>query len=153
MVTKHSVSRYLGGSNRTNPCVLAQLNGNQRVFANLARAQGENQTADILLAGWVANKPGILVLNNNGDLALEEAGLVVIGAESTALYLSYKVVETIRPVGVVDFRTILELAASSIVMCDPPIHIWRITAEGVFPLEPPQSTPIPSTPGQSGQLP
>lgn len=90
-----------------------------------------SQTVEILLAGWIDGKPGILTLTHDAPPDFEESGFFTIGQEKNAMYLGHKILEDMQIPNLEKFSLLIRSGAESLSFCAPPVHIWRITKNGI----------------------
>lgn len=88
--------------------------------------------ADILIVGFMENALRILVVERDGKGSFVSQNFHAIGIKPDYLAVCYKAIEKIRVPGYEDFKNILDSGARSFLKCDPPIHIWRVSTDGVF---------------------
>jgi len=111
---------------------LATLNGKQRELVELSRAKpGEGDTAQILLAGWL-DRPEILELNDRGlATSYSDDQFQAVGAGKPVALIAYWVLEGVIPSPLEKMKLIMAVASQMTPKCDPPVNIWRVTAEGI----------------------
>jgi hypothetical protein len=121
-------------------CKLSEFNGKQREICKLAGIEAKpDDLATVLVAGLL-NVPFIFEVDERGVLSNlpEGQNFHAIGsgaAHAKLIYLAFTAV-TIQAQAAERLRVIMELAASAATMCDPPIHIWRVTRNGAEEVTP-----------------
>lgn len=85
----------------------------------------------VLLTGYLEKKLRIAEIDYDGKWSFVHQPFHAIGMMSHALAIHYTTIEKTHPPNCDDFDSVLESGARSFQMCDPPIHIWRITSKGI----------------------
>lgn len=114
---------------------LAELNGKQRKIIKLSGVEvKEENLCDALIATWL-DGPVIFDAENNGiaTFVSREQGFKAIGSGSYHFSLVYTAFQIIKPPASVAvlFHLAMRVAANKAQQCAEPIHVWRITKDGI----------------------
>jgi hypothetical protein len=114
---------------------LAQLNGRRRELARLACAPGaEGDTATVLIVGWL-DRPEIVELDDSGGAtAYWDRGFMAIGSGKPHALIAYRTLSLVPDAQLPPLqrlRWIMDVAAGMVRDCAPPVHVWRITRDGI----------------------
>jgi len=111
---------------------LATLNGKQRELVELSRARpGEEDTAQVLLVGWLG-RPEILELDDRGlATSYSDDQFHAVGTGKVVALIAYKALEDEPSSPLEKMERIMGVASRMTPKCDPPVHIWRVTAESI----------------------
>jgi ATP-dependent protease HslVU (ClpYQ) peptidase subunit len=127
---------------------LARLNGRRRELAELAKTQlQENDTTSVLLAGWL-DSPEIVELDDRGIATpYFERGVCAIGTGKPHALIAYQALNHIGGVSRLQkLWVVMSVATVMVHDCGPPVHVKRITADGVVDL----ASPTPSSKPAAG---
>jgi len=91
----------------------------------------------VLIVGWLADKPGMLMLCCGHPPDLAEYGLTAIGQETISMDFGYKLLEKSAMSNVDKFLLLLNTGAVSFDACSPPVHVWRIKKDSIQIVESP----------------
>lgn len=111
---------------------LAELNGQQRQRTLLAGVTpGDNDGATVLLASWL-DGPEILELGDDGKpTSHTQRGFYAVGAGAPVALVAHAVLADCITDLKDRFTRCMNAAATMGQLCAPPIHIWRVAADGV----------------------
>lgn len=118
---------------------LAGLNGNRVLAGQLNRITTvpERDLCEVLLVGYVAGMPEIVHLEVSGAWTMHVAAgrtFASIGGGAPYAAMAYEVLKEkdLLPADGADaIGEVAGLAAKHAPKCEPPVHIWRATPEGV----------------------
>lgn len=89
-----------------------------------------------MLAGWI-DRPGILELHADASWNFDSTGFHVIGMYVGDVQIAHATAQRVAPTGVriQEFHAILDVCASALPQCNPPVHIYRLRSDGIEELD------------------
>ena len=104
----------------------------QRISISQRRPARPDELAQALLVGWLDSQPQIIELDDRGvDTSYLVEGFHAIGAGKLYAYTAHRTLQRYRLRPLSRLNRIMRIAATMAVQSDLPIHIWRVTSEGI----------------------
>jgi len=116
---------------------MAELVGRRnalRIKMNIPYNFISRDDASVLLVGCLENSLRMLEINQEAIGYFIAQRFHTIGMNPAVIATNYRTIEQTRTPTLEDFARVLDISARSFPQCDPPIHIWRVTREGIIEL-------------------
>lgn len=126
---------------------LARLNGNKRRLVHRARARlGPEDTAILLLAGYIGREPKILEIDDGArPTFLSEGRFTSVGTGKAHAGIAYRTLMAFSkntfPHAADNMRALMTVAAGLAPQCSPPVRVLRVSSQGVEDLDAPADPP------------